>query len=138
MNKAVLVGRLTRDPELKTSGNGISLCQFTIAVNRRYKNADGGYDADFINCIAWRGTAEFLCKYFEKGSMVGVAGSIQTRSYEKNGNKLYITEVLAEEVGFISGSGKAKAESRDDNNNTIDDIDFPADMPQPDDDDLPF
>ena len=67
MNKAILVGRLTRDPELRTTANGVSVCSFSIAVNRRYKNAEGNYDADFINCVAWRQQAEFLAKYFTKG-----------------------------------------------------------------------
>ena len=105
MNKAILVGRLARDPELKTTGSGTSVASFTLAVNRRFKNAEGGYDADFISCVAWRSNAENLVKYCEKGSMIGVVGSIQTRNYEKDGNKVYITEVVADEVNFISGSG---------------------------------
>lgn len=134
LNKSILVGRLTKDPELKTTGNGISVCTFTIAVNRRFKNADGNYDADFINCVAWRNTAEFLVKYFEKGSMIAVAGSIQTRNYEKDGHKVYITEVVADEVNFVSGSSKSK----DSSDKSNDDINLPPDMPVPDGNDLPF
>ena len=81
MNKVILVGRLTRDPELKTTPNGVSVCSFTIAVNRRFRNAQGEYEADFINCVAWRQSAELLGKYFSKGRMVGIVGSIQTRNY---------------------------------------------------------
>ena len=102
MNKAILVGRLTRDPELRTTANGVSVCSFSIAVNRRFKNAEGGYDADFINCVAWRQQAEFMAKYFAKGRMVGVVGSIQTRHYDnKDGQKVYVTEVAVDEVHFV-------------------------------------
>lgn len=102
MNKAILVGRLTRDPELRTTASGVSVCSFSIAVNRRFRNADGGYDADFINCVAWRQQAEFLAKYFAKGRMVGVVGSIQTRNYDnKEGQKVYVTEVAADEIHFV-------------------------------------
>lgn len=102
MNKAILVGRLTRDPELKATASGVSVCSFTVAVNRRFKNADGGHDADFINCVAWRQQAEFLAKYFSKGRMVGVVGSIQTRNFDnKDGQKVYVTEVAVDEVHFV-------------------------------------
>ena len=94
MNKALLVGRLTREPELKTTGSGTSVCTFSLAVQRKYKNADGEYEADFINCVAWRSQAEFLAKFFNKGSMVGIVGSIQTRNYEKDGQRIYITDLL--------------------------------------------
>ncbi len=100
MNKSILVGRLTKDPELKTTATGVSVCSFSIAVNRRFRNAEGNYDADFINCVAWRQQADFLCKFFSKGSMVGVVGSIQTRNYDKDGQKVYITEVAVDEVHF--------------------------------------
>lgn len=103
MNKSILVGRLTKDVELKTTQSGVSVCSFTVAVNRRFKNAEGNYDADFINCVAWRTQAEFLSKYFEKGSMVGIVGSIQTRSYDSDGHKVWVTEVVADEVSFVGG-----------------------------------
>ncbi len=106
MNKAILVGRLTRDPELKTTGSGTSVCSFTVAVNRRFKNAEGNYDADFINCVAWRQQAEFLAKYFAKGSMVGLVGSIQTRNYEKDGQRVYVTEVSCDEIHFVESKGQ--------------------------------
>lgn len=101
MNKAILVGNLTKDPEVRTTPNGVSVTSFTVAVQRRYKDADGNYQADFINCVAWRSTAEFVAKYFTKGSRIGVVGTIQTRTYDdQNGNKRYVTEVVADEVEF--------------------------------------
>ena len=97
MNKVLLVGNLTRDPEKRSTGQGTSVTSFTIAVSRRFKNADGGYDADFINCVAWRSTADFVAQYFQKGSRIGVVGSLQSRSYDdKNGNRRYVTEVNVE------------------------------------------
>lgn len=132
MNKAILVGRLTRDPELKTTASGTNVCSFSIAVNRRYKNAEGNYDADFINCTAWRQTAEFVSKYFTKGRMIGVVGSIQTRNYDdKDGKKVYVTEVAADEVYFVESKG-------DNNNNTAPVADVNAFAPVDDTDELPF
>lgn len=111
MNKVILIGNLTKDPEHKTTPNGISVTTFTVAVQRRMKNAEGRYDADFINVVAWRSTADFVAKYFQKGSRIGVVGTIQSRSYEdKNGEKRYIIEVIAEEVEF-AGSKVNKADS---------------------------
>ena len=138
MNKVQLVGRLTRDPELRTTGNGISVCTFTVAVNRRFKNAQGEYDADFITCVAWRQSAELLAKYFTKGRMVGLVGSIQTRNYEKDGQRVYVTEVSVEEVHFgdskNSSAPAAPAPSAEPSFDT--DSGF---MPMPSaDDDLPF
>ena len=126
MNKAILVGRLTRDAELRTTGSGTSVCSFTLAVNRRFKNADGNYDADFINCVAWRAQAEFISKQFKKGDMFGIVGNLQTRTYEKDGNKTYITEVVVEEVNFVGGKKSDKGASTDDI------------LPMPDDEDVPF
>ena len=111
MNKAILVGNLTRDPEHRTTPNGISVTTFTVAVQRRTRNAEGRYDADFINVVAWRSTADFVAKYFQKGSRIGVVGSIQTRSYDdKNGNRRYVTEIVADEVEF-AGSKNSGGES---------------------------
>ncbi len=107
MNKVQLVGRLTRDPELRTTANGVSVCSFTVAVNRRFRNAQGEYEADFINCVAWRQSAELLAKYFTKGRMVGLVGSIQTRNYEKDGQRVYVTEVSVEEVHFVESKNAA-------------------------------
>ena len=143
MNKAILVGRLTKDPELSTTPSGVSNCRFTIAVNRRYKNAEGGYDADFINCIAWRQQAEFLARFFSKGRMVGLVGSIQTRNYEKDGQRVYVTEVVADEISFVDSKSQGEggaAPSMQANNSTPSDSFGAADgfMPMPADDDLPF
>ena len=103
MNCVQLVGNLTRDPELRQTQSGISACQFTIACQRRFKNKDGNYDADFISCIAWRQTAEFIAKYFKKGSRIGVTGSIQTRSYDAQDNsKRYVTEVVVDAAEFTA------------------------------------
>lgn len=110
MNKVALVGRLTRDPELRTTASGISVCSFTVAVNRRFRNAQGEYEADFINCVAWRQQAELLAKYFTKGRMVGICGSIQTRNYEKDGQRVYVTEVSVDEVHFVESRGAQSQE----------------------------
>ena len=139
MNKVVLVGRLTKDVELRTTPQGVSVCSFTVAVNRRFKNANGEYEADFINCVAWRQTAEFLSRYFSKGRMVGISGSIQTRSWEKDGERRYATEVLAEEAYFVD----SKSSDSNSGSRASDDSDagFSVDsgfMPIPADDDLPF
>ena len=102
INSVILGGRLTADPELKTTPSGISVTSFTIAVNRRFGAKNGEEpQADFINVTAWRQTAEFICRYFGKGQMIAVEGSIQTRNYEdKNGNKRTAFEVVANNVSF--------------------------------------
>lgn len=101
MNKAILVGRLTADPELKATANGVSVCSFTVAVNRRFARAGEERKADFINCVAWRQTAEFICNYFAKGRMIGLVGSIQTRDWtDADGRKRYATEIIADEAYF--------------------------------------
>ncbi len=100
-NLVVLTGRLTADPELKTTPNGISVTSFSIAVSRRFR-AGEETQADFINIVAWRQTAEFITKYFKKGSMIGIEGSIQTRRYtDKNGNNRTAFEVVANNVQFV-------------------------------------
>lgn len=101
MNKVTLIGRLTKDPEIKLTSNQTQFCNFTIAVDRRFKDSNGQRQADFINCVAWKQTAVFIQKYFKKGNRIGIAGSIQTRSYDKDGQKVFITEVLAEEAEFV-------------------------------------
>ena len=101
LNKVILTGRLTATPELKTTTGGNSVTSFSIAVQRQFKSADGNYQTDFINIVAWRNTAEFITRYFEKGQLIAIVGSIQTRSYEdKNGNKRTAFEVIAREVSF--------------------------------------
>lgn len=104
-NKAILIGRLTADPELKQTGTGIHVTGFSIAVDRRFSK-DGERKADFINITAWRQQAEFVCKYFHKGDPIGIEGSIQTRNYEdKTGAKRTATEVVADNVFFVGGKG---------------------------------
>jgi single-strand DNA-binding protein len=107
MNRCVLIGNLTRDPELKTTTSGLSVCNFTIAVSRSFSSQSSGErEADFIPVVVWRKQAENAAKYLRKGSQVGVAGSLQTRSYEaKDGSRRYITEVVANEVQFLSRVG---------------------------------
>ena len=103
MNKCVFIGNLTRDPEFQTTCSGVSLCRFSIAVNRNYDNANGEREVDFINIVTWRGLAENCNKYLTKGSKVCIVGSLQNRSYEdKDGNKRYATDIVAEDVEFIS------------------------------------
>lgn len=100
-NLVVLSGRLTADPELKTTSSGVSVCSFTIAVERRYKQGEER-QADFVNIVAWRQTAEFVSKFFSKGSMIGIEGSIQTRKYQdKDGKNRTAFEVIANNVQFI-------------------------------------
>lgn len=102
-NRAVLVGRLTKDPDLRFTPNGLAVCTFTLAVNRPFKNQQTGeYDADFIQIVVWRKAAENCANYLTKGSLVAVDGRIQTRSYQNNqGQKVYVTEVVAENVQFL-------------------------------------
>jgi len=100
MNKVILMGRLTRDPEMRQTTGGIQVCSFSIAVNRRFAK-DGAQNTDFINCTAWRQQAEFICKYFHKGAMIAVVGSLQTRTWEnQEGKRQYSTDVVVEEVHF--------------------------------------
>ena len=99
MNKAIIIGRLARDPEAFTTQSGIPRSTLTIAVRRRYRNESGQYDADFLTVVAWRQTADYCNKYLRKGSRVAVEGSIQTRSYTaQDGNKRYVTEIIADEI----------------------------------------
>lgn len=102
MNKVVLVGNLTRDPEYRTTANGTTVCTFTVAVTRRFANQQGVRESDFINCVAWRQTADFVHRFFTKGRKIGVVGSIQTRSYDaQDGTKRYVTEVVCDEAEFV-------------------------------------
>lgn len=106
LNKVVLIGRLTKDPELRYTTNGVPITRFTLAVNRNFKNQDGEYDADFIPITVWRGQAENCAKHLAKGRLVAVAGRIQTGSYDKDGQRHYTTEVVADEVSFLEWGNK--------------------------------
>ena len=102
MNNANLVGRLTRPVDLRYTQTGIAYGSFTLAVNRKYKNKDGEREADFINCVIWKKGAELLANYTQKGSLIGVSGPIQTRSYDnQQGQRVYVTEVLVENFDFL-------------------------------------
>lgn len=106
MNRTVLVGRLTKDPELRYTPNGVATASFTLAVNRPFSNQQGEREADFINIVVWRKQAENAANYLKKGSLAGIDGRIQTRSYENNqGQRVYVTEVVAESVQFLDTKG---------------------------------
>ena len=112
MNKVILIGRLTRDPEMRTTPSGVATTSFSIAVQRNYANAQGDREADFINCVAWRKQAENIAKYCTKGSQVAVDGRIQTRNYDaQDGTKRYVTEVIADNVTFLGGRSTSSESS---------------------------
>ena len=107
INKAILVGRLTRDPEVRQTQSGLSVVSFTVACDRPY-SSNGERQADFINCVAWRQTADFIGRYFRKGNAIGIDGSIQTRSYQdKDGNNRTATEVVVDRVSFVESKSAA-------------------------------
>ena len=113
-NKVIIAGRLTADPELKQTPNGISVTSFSVAVNRKYQSKNdsqpNAQQADFINVVAWRSTADFVARYFKKGSSICVVGSIQTRTWtDQNGQKRYATEVVADEVNFVDSKAESGA-----------------------------
>ena len=102
-NKVILIGNMTSDPELKQTQGGVSVCSFSIAVNRRFAKDEGQQNVDYINIVAWRQQAEFVSRYFKKGNPILICGQIQTRSWNDNqGQKRYATEVIAEEVSFVA------------------------------------
>ena len=105
MNRFFATGRLTKDLEKRTTQNGTSVCTFTLAVDRRYKNANGERETDFFPVVCWRQVADLSAQYLSKGKQVAIAGEVQTRSYEKDGQKRYVTEVIADEVQFLSPRG---------------------------------
>ncbi|RDU37266.1 single-stranded DNA-binding protein [Neobacillus piezotolerans] len=115
MNRVVLVGRLTKDPELRYTPSGVPMATFTLAVNRTFSNQQGEREADFINCVVWRKPAENVANYLKKGSLAGVDGRIQTRNYEgQDGKRVYVTEVVAESVQFLEPRNSG---NKNDNNN---------------------
>lgn len=113
MNRVFLIGNLTKDPELTTTNSGVSLCKFTLAVQRRFTGNDGEREADFLPIIIWRGLADNCYKFLKKGSKAGVSGTIQTRQYDApDGTRRFITEIIADEVEFLSTrNGGEEAES---------------------------
>ena len=127
LNKVILMGRLTKDPELRSSRQGTSVASFSLACDRDFKGQNGERETDFINCVAWKGTAEFISNYFRKGSLAVVEGSIQTRSWDKpDGGKGYATEVIVNNIYFAESKREAE----------INEPDVPLVIG--DDDDLPF
>ncbi|CAD2071733.1 single-stranded DNA-binding protein [Jeotgalicoccus meleagridis] len=122
LNRVVLVGRLTRDPELRVSQNNIAVATFNLAVNRPFTSQNGERGADFINCVVFRKQAENVNQYVKKGSLVGIDGRIQTRNYEnKDGQRVYVTEVVCESVQFLEPKGSSnQSQSNNDYNNSAD------------------
>ncbi len=151
LNKVIIGGRLTADPEIRQTSSGIPVCSFSVAVNRR-TSAEGAQQADFINVVAWRNQAEFVCRFFRKGSSICVIGSIQTRSWtDQNNQKRYATDVVADEINFVDSKGESPAggqargnasqytpESYGAPSFSSQDADAPRFEDIPNDDDLPF
>lgn len=109
INRAVICGRLVRDPELRRTSNGTPVTSFTVAVNRTFKNSDGQQEADFLNCVAWNKTAEIVDQYCSKGNLVGVEGRLQSRSYQDNqGNNRTVVEIIADQVQFMQSKDSAQ------------------------------
>ena len=120
LNKAILIGRLTRDPELRSTSNDISVTSFTVAVDRNFTNQQGEKETDFIPVVAWRKLAETCAKYLAKGRLVAVSGRMQVRSYEGKDGKRYVTEVVADEVQFLE-----RAESKEKFTEVEDNVELP-------------
>ncbi|CDQ37870.1 MULTISPECIES: single-stranded DNA-binding protein [Virgibacillus] len=109
LNRVVLVGRLTKDPDLRYTPSGVAVANFTLAVNRPFSNQQGNREADFINCVVWRRPAENLANYMKKGSMVGVDGRVQTRRFEgQDGKTVFVTEIVADSVQFLETKGSSQ------------------------------
>ena len=110
MNNVSLIGRLTADPEIKQTSNGSNYCRFTLAVKRQIKKKAGAKDTDFIDCVAWRQTADILGKYFKKGTLLGLFGKVISNEYEKDGQKIKSLEILANEIYFLEKKGEPAPE----------------------------
>ena len=111
INKVILTGRLTATPELKKTSSDVSVVAFSVAVQRQFKDKEGNYLADFINCVAWRNTAEFIAKYFDKGNLIALVGELQSRNYEdKSGNKRTAFEVICSEAHFVESKKEVSPE----------------------------
>ena len=112
INSVVLVGRITKSPELKSTQSNISFTNFTLAVNRQFTSQNGEQEVDFIQCIAWRKQAENMAQYLHKGSLIGVLGRIQTRTYEADNGTRYITEVVCDNVQFLESKSERQEEKQ--------------------------
>ncbi|WP_413521911.1 single-stranded DNA-binding protein [Brochothrix thermosphacta] len=138
MNRVVLVGRLTKDPELRYTPAGAAVATFTLAVNRTFTNQQGDREADFVNCVVWRKAAENVANFLKKGSLAGVDGRLQTRNYEANdGRRVYVTEVVAESVQFLeprnanAGNSGASGSNQGSNNYNDDSSSYNGGNQQP-------
>ena len=132
MNKAILIGRLTKDVDFRKGDNDKTSARFNLAVNRRFKNTNGDTEADFPSCVAFGKTAEFINNYFKKGSAIAITGRIQTGSYEKDGKTVYTTDVVVDEAEFVESKGNGGSD------NTKADTKAPETSASEEDDDLPF
>lgn len=145
INNVVLVGRLTKDPDLRYTANGTAVASFTLAVKRDFKNTNGDQESDFINCVIWRKSAETLANTVRKGHQIGVTGRIQTRNYEnQQGKKVFVTEVVAENFNYLekregkSNNGRSQNQSNNQQNFDRDNDPFSGSSIDISDDDLPF
>lgn len=140
LNTVCLIGRITHDLELRSTPSGVSVIRFTIACDRSYQPKGQERQADFIDCIAWRGTAEFIAKHFCKGSLIAIEGSIQTSNYEKNGEKRKRTEVVCNNVSFCGDKGSQPKEENEPQGNRNANLNVSADddIEEIETDDLPF
>lgn len=124
MNKAVLIGRITKEPEIKYTQSGTAVVSFTLAVDRDFKDEQGNYITDFINCVAWRNQAEFIANYIKKGYLIAISGAIQTRSWQtQNGENRSVTEVIVDSIKNLTPKENTPEEKQ--NANEIDDSDLP-------------
>lgn len=137
LNKAILVGRLTKDPEMRSTASGVSVLSFTVAIPRSYVRQGEERQSDFINCVAYRSTADFISRYFAKGNLIAVCGNIQTRTWDdQEGKRHWVTEVIVNEANFVEGK-KDSAMPGDSQSSPKQDL--PMDFgPDATDDDLPF
>ena len=143
MNNCSFTGRLTATPELKITPTGKNVCNFTLAVERKFKDANGEKAVDYIDFVAWNSQSDFICKWFDKGVRVAVTGELQTRMYEKDGKKNKVYEVLVNTVEFADGKREANTNYdssaiKEDTNESHTSFDDDGFMPMPDDDTLPF
>ena len=138
INKFIGNGRVTKDIELKATSNGISAANFTLAITRNFKNTNGEYESDFLQCIAFRGTAELLSKYVKKGDTIGVEGSVRTRSYkDKDDKTVYVTEIVVDNIDFLKQANKQENNTTEAPKQFDDAIIYP-DAIEISDDELPF
>ncbi|MBQ7602732.1 MAG: single-stranded DNA-binding protein [Clostridia bacterium] len=135
MNKVILIGNLTRDPELSNTASGVAMCRLGIAVNRNYTNSEGNRETDFFNITTWRGLAERCGKYLRKGSKIALVGNLQMRSFEVNGEKRSMIDIIAEDVEFLSPKGSTDGDTLTANTESQEKV---VKLEPVDDSDLPF